>query len=211
MTDTQSTPDRILEQACSLFAEKGFRDATIAEICEAAGANIAAVNYHYGDKISLYNACWRQAFNVAASAFPLNGDLPDGASAELRLKALIRALVLRIFSDGEASTLPRIMVKEMAEPTEALAAIMLEVVAPLKTTLEEIMRELLGENADEKHVRNCAFSVISQCVFFAFNKVMRDLHFAGIPDRETQVEQLADHIWRFSLAGVEGVKPKSEI
>ena len=36
---------KLLESACRIFAEKGYRDATVAEICEAAGANVAAINY----------------------------------------------------------------------------------------------------------------------------------------------------------------------
>ena len=207
------TRDRLLTCACEIFAEKGFRDATIAEICEAADANIAAVNYHFGDKASLYNACWRHAFKTALAAFPLRTNLEDDISPELRLKAFIRAFVFRIFSDEEASMFPRIMVKEMAEPTEALGAIMNEVVAPQKQMLAEIIRELLGPDACEMDLRACGFSVISQCVFFAFNRVMREQHFEGMPDKDAHVEKLAEHIWQFSLSGIRGVKlgSKAEI
>jgi AcrR family transcriptional regulator len=207
----KSTRERLLTCACRIFAEKGFRDATIAEICVAAEANIAAVNYHFGDKASLYNACWRHAFKAALAAFPLRGDLADDASPELRLKAFIRAFVFRIFSDEEASMFPRIMVKEMAEPTEALSVIMDEVVAPQKQMLAEIIRELLGPDASEMELRACGFSVISQCVFFAFNRVMREQHFAGMPARDAHVEKLAEHIWEFSLSGIQGVKQKAEM
>ncbi len=89
MTDMSDkpTPERVLASACEVFAEKGFRDATVAEICERAQANIAAVNYHFGDKSSLYNSCWRHAFKVALDAFPLNGDLDEDAAPEERLGA----------------------------------------------------------------------------------------------------------------------------
>jgi AcrR family transcriptional regulator len=209
--DQKPTQERLLTCACEIFAEKGFRNATIAEISEAAGANIAAVNYHFGDKVSLYNACWRHAFKVALSAFPLRGDLADDALPELRLKAFIRAFVFRIFSDEEASVFPRIMVKEMAEPTEALGAIMNEVVAPQKQMLTDIIRELLGPDASEMDLRACGFSVISQCVFFAFNRVMREQHFEGMPNRDVHVEKLVEHIWQFSLSGIQGVKQKAEM
>ncbi|MBW2127416.1 MAG: helix-turn-helix transcriptional regulator [Deltaproteobacteria bacterium] len=36
--------------ACEVFAEKGYRAATIADICGRAKANVAAVNYYFGDK-----------------------------------------------------------------------------------------------------------------------------------------------------------------
>ena len=51
-----ATKDRLLEAAGEEFAEKGFECARIRAICERAQANIAAVNYHFGDKEQLYVA-----------------------------------------------------------------------------------------------------------------------------------------------------------
>ena len=209
MAESASTQERLLRSACEVFAEKGYRDATVAEICEKAEANIAAVNYHFGDKRSLYDACWRHVFRVALDAFPLTEGLTDKSPAEERLRVFIRAFVLRVFSDGEPGFFPRMMVKEMAEPTEALEAILNEVVAPQKQMLEDIIRELLGEGASEMETRACGFSVISQCVFFAFNKAMRKQHFEGIPDRDRHVDMLAKHIWQFAVAGIRGVRQEA--
>jgi hypothetical protein len=52
------TRERLLAGACEIFTKKGYRDATIADICERAGANVAAVNYHFGDKETLYIEEW---------------------------------------------------------------------------------------------------------------------------------------------------------
>ena len=48
------TKTRLLEAAGEEFAEKGFEVARVRSICERAGANLAAVNYHFGDKEQLY-------------------------------------------------------------------------------------------------------------------------------------------------------------
>ena len=50
----RETRQRLLHVAERLFAERGFRYVTVREICRAAGANVAAVNYHFGDKLGLY-------------------------------------------------------------------------------------------------------------------------------------------------------------
>ena len=48
--DSPDTERRVLEAAGEVFAALGYRAATVRQICEKAGANIAAVNYYYGDK-----------------------------------------------------------------------------------------------------------------------------------------------------------------
>ena len=50
----QETKEAILENACKVFAEKGYRDATHAEICRCAGTNVASINYYFGSKENLY-------------------------------------------------------------------------------------------------------------------------------------------------------------
>jgi AcrR family transcriptional regulator len=50
----KETLDRILIAAESLFAEQGYDGTTLRQITQRAKVNLAAVNYHHGDKESLY-------------------------------------------------------------------------------------------------------------------------------------------------------------
>ncbi len=52
--DDHETRQRLLTAAERLFADRGFKKVTVREICLAARANVAAVNYHFGDKLGLY-------------------------------------------------------------------------------------------------------------------------------------------------------------
>ena len=47
-------PARLLQAARKLFAEKGVAATSIRELAQEAGVNVAAVNYHFGDKEQLY-------------------------------------------------------------------------------------------------------------------------------------------------------------
>jgi AcrR family transcriptional regulator len=69
----QDTKDKILEAAEQLFAEQGFAATSMRNITARAGVNVAAVNYHFGSKISLLKAVFELRFK------PIN---------EQRLKAL---------------------------------------------------------------------------------------------------------------------------
>ena len=69
--DTIRTRKSLLDAACEIFARKGFRDTTIAEISKRAGTNIAAVNYHFSSKETLYVEAWRRAFQESVKELPL--------------------------------------------------------------------------------------------------------------------------------------------
>ena len=55
------TRDRLLKSAAQLFADRGFKKVTVRDICRAAKANVASVNYHFGDKTGLYREVLQQA------------------------------------------------------------------------------------------------------------------------------------------------------
>ena len=69
--DGKETRGKLLSAACGVFAQKGYRDAKVAEICRRAGANVAAVNYYFGDKATLYREAWQHALeNFEEPSFP---------------------------------------------------------------------------------------------------------------------------------------------
>src|ERR1700677_1949623 len=94
------TRRHLLEAAGEVFAEAGFRDATVREICRRAGANVAAINYHFGDKETLYLEVLRYAHGKALAKYPPLLDVPDDAPPEKKLRAFIHSLLLRIFDKG---------------------------------------------------------------------------------------------------------------
>ena len=79
MPPTDDTRHRLIESAGKVFAEKGFPSATVREICQLADANIAAVNYHFGDKEKLYIETVRQAQCARTEIAPLPDWSPDTA------------------------------------------------------------------------------------------------------------------------------------
>src|SRR5688572_2215296 len=52
--DSAATRVRLVDAAERLFAEQGFRNASVRDITRQASCNIASVNYHFGGKSNLY-------------------------------------------------------------------------------------------------------------------------------------------------------------
>src|ERR1700757_4388292 len=94
-----ATRAHLLEAAGEGFAEVGFRSATVREICQRAGANIAAVNYHFGDKEQLYRAVLQETYRAAVAKYPADLGLSSRATPEERLRAFVYSFLMRIFSE----------------------------------------------------------------------------------------------------------------
>ena len=58
---SSDTKTRLLETAATLFAEHGYRGASVRRICDLARANPGAISYHFGGKKQLYRTALRRA------------------------------------------------------------------------------------------------------------------------------------------------------
>ena len=69
-TTIEPVIDRILHVAIEVFAEHGFRDTTIREICKRANVNVASINYYFRSKEALYTQALSFAFHECQSVIP---------------------------------------------------------------------------------------------------------------------------------------------
>jgi TetR/AcrR family transcriptional regulator, regulator of cefoperazone and chloramphenicol sensitivity len=195
------TRQQLIEAASEVFAEVGFRAATVREICQRAGANIAAVNYHFGDKAQLYRAALQETFKTSKQKYPPSFGLPDKATGGQRLRAFVHSFLLRIFCQGPESRHGRMMAREMIEPSGALDVIVQEEIIPMKDQLMSIIKEL-GPRLSEKKIRLCGISVVSQVLFYHHCRPVVSRVFPNLAFDAKEIEELADHITTFSLAAI---------
>lgn len=208
--DTARTRGKLLAAAAEVFAEKGFRDATIAEICRQAGANIAAVNYHFGSKEVLYREAWRHAFNRSIKAHPPDGGVPDDAPPEERLMGQVKALLRRIADKKNREFW--FMQREFSNPTGLLTEVVREEILPLRQRTEKVVSELLGPYVTQEEARFCEMGVMSQCI----NPMVVRSRFkkgGGTKDSPRWIKNIdayARHVVTFSLAGIAAVRAEAE-
>ena len=201
---------RVLESAVEVFAARGFRDATIHEVCERAGANIAAVNYYFGSKEKLYAEAWRKAFSDNVAAHPPDGGVPADAPAPERLRGRVRALIHSFADEDNQAFL--IMHKEMANPTALLREVHHECIQPMHEMTLGILRGLLGAGASDQQVRFCEVSLLSLCVGVIRHVRMQREHPGGgaAPPMIRDINAYAEHAAEFALAGIRAIRKKAE-
>src|SRR5207245_8679011 len=150
---SRDTRQRLLEAAGEVFAERGFRDATIQEICLRADANIAAVHYHFADKEQLYRAVIQYAEGCAGDSHP--ADIGPDTPAEKRLRGHIEAFLLRLLDEGHPAWLGKLMTRETSQPTPPLDVIAQEKIRTTYRREAAIVRALLRPGACHHEVRAC--------------------------------------------------------
>ena len=201
------TRQRLLEAAGEVFAEVGFEKATVRDICKKAGANVAAINYHFRDKDGLYVETLKYAHqcataeNVQAIEAMRGGDMP----AEQRLAVFVRTFLLRAFHAGKAAWHGKLVAQEMSKPTAMLDQLVKDEIRPRAMFLEATVAELIGGDPPLDLVRRCSRSVVSQCVFYHLCRPMIERLHPEQGFEAADLEVLADHITRFSLHAIAGI------
>ena len=203
--DGKETRLRLLNAACDVFAQKGYRDAKVAEICEMAGANVASVNYYFGDKKNLYSEAWQHAVENLEEFVPPES---ENVSSQERLRGYIQNTIHNFVVGGKVGRFARLYLMELVNPTGLIKDSWHDIVHPRMQKLYAIIRDIFGPDADELSIRFCAMSIINQCRVFTTAK-QSDLEY--MLDEELTPELIIEftkHIADFSLAGIQGVAKK---
>jgi AcrR family transcriptional regulator len=203
------TRDRLIDAAGSVFAERGYRGATMRQIAERAGANLAAAHYHFGSKQDLYREVARSHFErlerrIAESGGAIDAEATGSLSRE-ELVALLRARVRTMLEtflepDGVHATL---MQRELADPSE-LPFMVRRWIDPMRRETEQLLHAIapaLGAEAIEFAAR----SVMGQVIFYFTHRpaLLLMMHRREYP--EGFRDSITDHVVAFTLGGLDAL------
>src|ERR1700754_5083057 len=119
------TRTQILDAAERLFAERGFRGTSIRAITDLAGANLAAVGYHFGSKAELLAAVARRVIEPINAAQSAGLDRLLARTADPTVAELVDAFAGPLFDgtaagDEAGARTSRLIVTILADPAEQM-------------------------------------------------------------------------------------------
>jgi TetR/AcrR family transcriptional regulator, regulator of cefoperazone and chloramphenicol sensitivity len=195
------TRGRLLNAAARLFAAQGFKRVTVRDICKEAAANVAAVNYHFGDKRGLYAACLRhaQSCRVDDLAVP---QWPADFTAADKLRAFIRGMLESKLDASRPQWHLDMMLREMSRPTDACREIVEDYIRPMAETLGTILQELHPGAAWDRRAWLIGFSIIAQVLFYQINQPVIRLLMGETEFASLTLDELTNHITQFTLAAL---------
>jgi AcrR family transcriptional regulator len=203
MKSDAETRARLLSVGQHLFGERGFKRVTVREICQAARANVAAVNYHFGDKLGLYREVLQTAIDAMRATSEAARTAGLGKKPEEQLRRYIHIFLQRILCP-ESEAIHRLIMREMTEPTPLLDALVEQGVRPRVEYLSGVVAAIIGCEPRDPRVLRCVGSIQSQTISYRPNPVAARLGFTFKPTPE-EIDAAAHHIATFSLAGVRAI------
>ncbi len=214
-SDTEiDTRHRLLEAAGEVFAQRGFRKATIREICRRAKSNVAAVNYHFGDKQRLYHAVIEYIHQDHLEGTGSPDDelaVAEGLPPEQQLRSFVSGMMKRHAGAGHESWRPGLMAHEIAEPTGALDMVVERFIRPRFNRLVGIVGALAGGDVPLERLQLAAESVVAQCIHFMMARSLLMRLMPQLSYGPEDLEALVDHITQFSVSAIEDLRSESEI
>ena len=201
MTRDLETRGRLLAAAERMFADHGFGNVTVRDICRVAHANVAAVNYHFGDKLGLYREVLQTAIDRIRATNEAAREAGEGRSAEERLRRSIVIFVTRLLRSGH-DTVHRLVQREIGDPTPALDALIEQGIRPRIEYLSRCVADIIGCPPSDPRVLRCVASIQAQSIAYRPHPIAARLGMPVDAPTAAHVDAIADHIAEFSLAGV---------
>lgn len=205
--DPPDTRTRLLQTALAAFGHRDFDAVSVREIVERAGANIAAVSYHFGGKQGLYLATAEfLADRMQARLGPVLGRIRDAAAGadavrggEL-LRELIGALARQLLDAPFGDDATGFILREQHQPTAAFDVLYERLMYPVQQTFQALVGRIVGEPAPpQRELVLVTHALIGQIIAFrmARTTVLRRLGQADLgPD---DVAEITGLIVRLSL------------
>jgi AcrR family transcriptional regulator len=197
------TRTRLLEAAGPVFAAQGFDRATVREICAAAGVNVAAVGYHFGDKLGLYRAVIQGIRDSRERRFPTPNN--EGSDPRRTLYRIIHTLLSRMLSCDESGWETQLLMREMQRPTPVFESMVREFFRPQFDRLVSTIRDLAGPSVPKHRLEQLALSVVGQCIYYRMGSGIIQVL---IPEEELEqhfdIDSLSRHITTVMLAATAG-------
>lgn len=156
-SDGEDTRARLLAAALQLFSERGFAQTSVRAIAEAAGTNVAAIAYHFGDKARLYTATFYEPFGSGSDLIPVFAD--PSLSLAQALDCYFAGFLEPLKHEGLVTQSLRLHVRELLDPTHVWPELIeRECRAPHQALVQLLCRHMGVLQADDD-MHRLAFSL----------------------------------------------------
>ena len=205
ITADPQAKQRLIEAASQLFATKGFNATSVRNITTLANCNVAAVNYHFQNKLSLYHQIFHEQLTHLRkvrvegikNVFVQQG---QNATLESLVRAFAHVFFQPLLDQDKGPNLVKLMMRELTDPLLPEGMIYREMIHPVSSAFLDALNRICPNLEKDSAVR-CIHSLIAQLI----HVVQVKNFFVGLDQSDSPLADLntmIDHIVKFSTAGI---------
>lgn len=209
MNSELNTKERLLEAAHSLFAERGYHNATVRDIAARARTNLASINYYFRSKDDLYREVMHRSYRKIVETAQVGAETicERGTSPEEKLRLFVRGLIPTTEAGAEEDQHTRLVAWELLAPTGAIEAIEEIEIKPHLEAAEDVVRTFLAPETPAPDITAAALWLVGQCMIFR-RVAERSRHgFRPLAFSPEKADHLVDFVTELALAGLRRRQP----
>jgi AcrR family transcriptional regulator len=191
--------DRLLDAAERLFCERGFDSTSVRDLTKAAHCNVAAVNYHFGNKENLYEQMFRRHLKEMFDEHRQNIErVMNGSETSLErfLESLVRTALEKLATGDTRIPLMKLITRECLNPQLKHEVVALDMVKEFLKKIGQCLQKLvpgLGERKAMMYVFSVEALLMHPMLFYdLYSKLFWDV----------DINELTGHIVKFAAAGI---------
>lgn len=210
-TPRDPTQERLLEAAAVRFAERGYADVGVREICQAADANLAAVSYWFQGKEGLYRAVLERAHAEVGriSDMPRLADRPEDPEGQLR--AWLAWNLRRLLEPQGAVAFSELMHHELRDPSPLFPEIVGTYMRPVLEEQGRLLAAVTGRPVSDPVLLPIAIALMGQGVIFRLaRRAVEALRVVGEGEGHLAMEDMVESLLALALDGVRGLATRND-
>lgn len=184
-----ATAEKILQVASRLFAEKGFANSSVRDICKETGTTAPVIYYYFGSKKGLFDAVARRKVTMG----DFISRLEKVSAAPDPRKGLESFIATYLSSFPEHAFDPGLYMRDSANLDKNSA----QMVYGDLEKVRKIASGLVRRSISNGHFRKADPEMATDCLLGMLNKVIfQHIHFARTADRESYRRFVTDFFFR---------------
>lgn len=187
--ETHETAEKILRVASQMFAEKGFANVSVRDICRETGTTAPVIYYYFGNKKGLFDAVARKQISM----HDLIGKLSEAAEAKDPKRALASFISVYLSSFPEHAFHPGLYLRDTASIDEFSAKMVSKDLEKIRKIASGLVRRGVESGTfrgvDEEFASDCLLGMLNRVIF-------QHIHFSKVSNRESYKRFVTDFFFR---------------
>lgn len=190
----------LIEAATRVFAQAGYHKASTREICRRAGANVAAIHYHFGDKAELYREVFRTPLRKMIERS--SSMLTHSTNAREALTAFYRSM-LEPTAGESRDHLMRLHAREQFEPSDVLGDTRPQAIRSLHEHLIALLCREFGLARADVEVQRLAFAIVGMSMTYCHGRDTVDYFAPALTQGDEWPNELSLRLADYACALIE--------